>query len=157
MQWGCFSSKGPDSIDLIRSIMDSRKYLVILHRNRATSAKKPKLGRGWIFQQENNPEHIKIHSEWLNEHKKQAFAMTIPLPWPKSNWKPGGWAEEEIAHEKAIILILHWGMVENPSCCVFTREISVVLCWQKGVAQNPKWGGVLIITTRMFFGITFIL
>jgi hypothetical protein len=55
MLWGCFSSKGAGPLVRIHGIMDSIKYQQILHLNRTASARK--LGRGWIFQQDNDPKY----------------------------------------------------------------------------------------------------
>ena len=65
--WGCFSSKGPGNLVRVHGIMNSMKYQEILHM--AAPARKRKLGRHWIFQQEEIIQ-INTYSIWLTEHKK---------------------------------------------------------------------------------------
>ena len=55
--WFCEAVCPPKASKSIHGIMDSGKYPVILNQSLAASAKQLKLGRGWIFQQDNNPKH----------------------------------------------------------------------------------------------------
>ena len=64
MLWGCSSSKRPGNLGRVHGIMNSMKYQEILNLNLAAPAKKLKLGRRWIFQQDNDPKHIV-----QNQHK----------------------------------------------------------------------------------------
>ena len=77
--WGCFSSKGPGNLVRVHAIMNSMKYQDILNLNLAAPARKLKLGRRWIFQQENDPKLSKSTHKWLTEHKIKL------LPWPSQS------------------------------------------------------------------------
>ena len=80
MFWGCFSSKGPGPLVGIHGIMDSIKYQQILNLNRTASVRKLKLGRGWIFQQDNDPKHIsKSTQKCFTDH------IIKVLPWPSQS------------------------------------------------------------------------
>src|SRR4029434_8567228 len=57
MLWGCFSSKGPGHLVRIHGIMDSIKYQQILNENLTAPSSKLEMGRGWTFQQDNDPKH----------------------------------------------------------------------------------------------------
>ena len=74
MLWGCFSSKGPGNIIREHGIMNSMKYLEILHR--------------WIFQQENDLKHTsKSTQKMLTEPKIKL------LPWPSQSPDLNLWDE----------------------------------------------------------------
>ena len=88
MLWGCFSSKGPGNLVRVHGIMNSMKYQDILNLNLAAPARKLKLGRRWIFQQDNDPKHMsKSTQKWLTEHKIKL------LPWPSQSPDLTLWAE----------------------------------------------------------------
>ena len=93
--WGCFSSKGPGKLVWVHGIM---KYQELFNLNLAAPARKLKLGRCWIFQQDNDPKNMsKSAHKWCVDWKQnQASAMAILVPWPK----PVDWAEEERAQER---------------------------------------------------------
>ncbi|KAI4888766.1 hypothetical protein NFI96_007999, partial [Prochilodus magdalenae] len=57
MPWGCFSAKGPGHLVRIHGKMDSTAYLEILAKNLHSSIKDLKMGRHFIFQQDNDPKH----------------------------------------------------------------------------------------------------
>ena len=77
--------------------MNSMKYYEILNLNLAAPASKLKLGRRWIFQQNNDPKQTsKSTQKWLTEDKIKPL-IAISVPWPK----PVGWAEEESAQERS--------------------------------------------------------
>ena len=72
------------------------KYQDILNLNLAAPARKLKLDRRWIFQQEIDPKHVQINTKMVNWIQNQASAMVISVP----RAKPVGWAEEESAQER---------------------------------------------------------
>src|SRR4029434_7924777 len=55
MLWGCFPSKGPAHLVWIHCFMDSIKYQQILNENLIAPARKLKMGCGWTFHQDNDP------------------------------------------------------------------------------------------------------
>jgi hypothetical protein len=77
MLWACFSSKGSGQLVRVHGFMDSIKYQQILIQNLTASARKLKLGRGWIFQQDNDPKHTsKSTQKWFTDHR----IKVLPLP-----------------------------------------------------------------------------
>lgn len=57
MLWGCVASAGTGNLVKVEGRMDSTQYPQILENNVEESVTKLKLGRGWIFQQDNEPKH----------------------------------------------------------------------------------------------------
>ncbi|KAI4899398.1 hypothetical protein NFI96_017008 [Prochilodus magdalenae] len=72
MLWGCFSAKGPGHLVRIHGKMDSTAYLEILAKNLRSSIKDLKMGRHFIFQQDNDPKHTaKKTKAWFEREKNQ--------------------------------------------------------------------------------------
>ncbi|KAK6309261.1 hypothetical protein J4Q44_G00207240 [Coregonus suidteri] len=77
MLWGCFSAKGTAQLHRIKGTMDGAMYHQILSENLLLSARAYKMGRGWVFQYDNDPKHTaKATKEWL---KKKHIKV---LEWP---------------------------------------------------------------------------
>uniref|UniRef100_A0A8C7QZS1 Transposase Tc1-like domain-containing protein n=1 Tax=Oncorhynchus mykiss TaxID=8022 RepID=A0A8C7QZS1_ONCMY len=70
MVWACFSSAGTGKMVKIDGKMDGTKYRTILEENLMESAKDLRLGRRFVFQQDNDPKHkAKSTMEWFkNKH-----------------------------------------------------------------------------------------
>ena len=86
MLWGCFSSKGPGQLVRIHGIMDSIKYQQILNQNLTASARKLKLSRGWIFQQDNEPMHTsKSTQKWFTDHRIKVLPLSSHGIYPIEN------------------------------------------------------------------------
>uniref|UniRef100_A0AAY5KG10 Transposase Tc1-like domain-containing protein n=1 Tax=Esox lucius TaxID=8010 RepID=A0AAY5KG10_ESOLU len=67
MFWGCFSAKGTGQLH-IKGTMNGAMYCQILGENLLPSARTLKMGRGWIFQHDNDPKHTaKATKEWLKK------------------------------------------------------------------------------------------
>jgi hypothetical protein len=78
--WGCFSAAGPGELVTIKGIMDSEKYREILQANLMKSAKALRLGRNFLFQQDNDPKHVsKSTKAWFASHKIKV------LEWPSQS------------------------------------------------------------------------
>ncbi len=66
MLWGCFSAKGTGRLYRIEGPMDAAMYRKILDENLLPSATTLKMGRGWVFQHDNDPKNTtKATKEWL--------------------------------------------------------------------------------------------
>ncbi len=66
MLWGCFSAKGRGRLHRIEGRMDGAMYPEILANNLLPSVRALKMGRGWVFQHDNDPEHTaRATKEWL--------------------------------------------------------------------------------------------
>lgn len=79
MLWACFSSKGPGNLVRVHGIMNALNYQDILNKNLMASARKLKMGRHWVFQQDNDPKRVaKSTQKWFS-HKLKV------LPWPSQS------------------------------------------------------------------------
>ena len=78
MLWGCFSAKGTGRLHHIEGRMNWAMYREILGDNLLPSVRAlKKMGRGWVFQHDNDPKHTaKATKEWL---KKKHIKV---LGWP---------------------------------------------------------------------------
>ncbi|XP_011144066.2 uncharacterized protein LOC105185907 [Harpegnathos saltator] len=77
--WGAFSAKGMGPLHKIDGIMDQTVYINILQNVMLPYAKRF-LGRGFIFQQDNDPKHraVKVQ-EWFRRHR------VILMDWPNQS------------------------------------------------------------------------
>uniref|UniRef100_A0A4W5NXZ3 Transposase Tc1-like domain-containing protein n=1 Tax=Hucho hucho TaxID=62062 RepID=A0A4W5NXZ3_9TELE len=84
MLWGCFSAKGTGQLHRIKGTMDGAMYRQILGENLLPSARALKMGRGWVFQHDNDPKHTaKATKEWLK--KKHIKVLEWPSQFPDLN------------------------------------------------------------------------
>ncbi|KAK3524312.1 hypothetical protein QTP70_027865, partial [Hemibagrus guttatus] len=73
MLWGCFSAKKTGQLHRIKGMMDGAMYRQILDENLLPSARALKMGRGWVFQHDNDPKHTaKATKEWLKKWLSQS-------------------------------------------------------------------------------------
>ena len=80
MLWGCFSAKGTGRLHCIKGRMNGAMYWEILGDNLLPSVRALKMGRGWVFQHDNDPKHTaKATKEWL---KKKHIKV---LEWPSQS------------------------------------------------------------------------
>ncbi|MBN3293855.1 TCB2 transposase, partial [Polypterus senegalus] len=78
MLWGCFSAAGTGRLVRIKGKMTAAMYSDILDENLLQSALDLRLGRWFIFQQDNDPKHkAKISKEWLQDNSVNV------LGWPR--------------------------------------------------------------------------
>lgn len=70
MIWGCMSWNGCGLFEFIDGIMNKERYLDIVKKNVAASARKLSLSRRYIFQQDSDPKHTsKIVTKWFKDKK----------------------------------------------------------------------------------------
>ncbi len=80
MRWGCFSAKWTGWLHRIEGKMDGAMYREILANNLLSSVRTLKMGRGWVFQHDNDPKHTaRATKEWL---RKKHFKV---LEWPSQS------------------------------------------------------------------------
>ena len=79
----CFGgvfAKGTGQLHRIKGTMDGAMYRQILGENLLPSDRALKMGRGWVFQHDNDPKHTaKATKEWL---KKKHIKV---LEWPSQS------------------------------------------------------------------------
>lgn len=77
MVWGAMAWAGCGNIHFIDGIMNKEVYLDILKDNLHSSARKLRISRGLIFQQDGDPKHTsKLVANWFRQKK-----VTV-LEWP---------------------------------------------------------------------------
>uniref|UniRef100_A0A8R1E3J4 Uncharacterized protein n=1 Tax=Caenorhabditis japonica TaxID=281687 RepID=A0A8R1E3J4_CAEJA len=59
MMWGCFHANGVGSLIRITGTMESYMYKDILEKKMLPSGRS-QMGRGWLFQQDNDPKHSSL-------------------------------------------------------------------------------------------------
>ncbi|KAG2465867.1 TCB1 transposase, partial [Polypterus senegalus] len=80
MLWGCLSAAGTGRTVRIKGKMTAAMYRDILDENLLQSALDLRLGRRFIFQQDNDPKHTaKISKEWLQDNSVNV------LEWPSQS------------------------------------------------------------------------
>ena len=80
MVWGCFSHAGVAQLKKIEVIMKNEQYHSILQRHAIPSGINL-IGRGFIFQQDNDPKHTSKLCTCYLERKKVAGDLNI-MEWP---------------------------------------------------------------------------
>lgn len=147
MIWGCFSSAGPGDLHIIKDTMNSRKYCEILENHLCSSARRLRLGRRWVFQQDNDPKHTsKLTTEWFKSHRINVLEWPSQSPdlnpienlWKHLKIKVGERGPSNIK-ELEEICIEEWGKI-SPDVCKnlissYKRRLEAVLA-NKGHATK---------------------
>lgn len=80
MVWGCFGGSSVGDIVRIEGIMDKKKYHSILQRHAIPSGIRI-CGKGFVFQQDNDPKHTSILCKNYLENKQNAKVLRN-MVWP---------------------------------------------------------------------------
>lgn len=79
MVWGCFSLASVGPLVRIEGIMKKEEYKEILEKHMITFARR-KLGRNWIFQQDNDPKHSSQYlKDWFQSRRVDV------MDWPSQS------------------------------------------------------------------------
>ncbi len=114
--WGAFQQRGQDDCTVLRGgWMDGAMYRQILANNLLPSVRALKMGRGWVFQHDNDPKHTaRATKEWLC--KKHFKVLEWPSQSPDLNptpCYPATAPKPERSGED-----LFGGVGQNPCCSV---------------------------------------
>ncbi|KAI4887109.1 hypothetical protein NFI96_003144 [Prochilodus magdalenae] len=78
MLWGCFSAHGTGPLHCIKERMTGAMYCEILGNNLLPSDRALKMGRGWVYQHDNDPKHTaRITKEWLRKKHIKPYRKSI--------------------------------------------------------------------------------
>lgn len=88
MVWGCFSYAGTGDLYRVKGILERKGYHSIL-KNHAVPSGKRLIGKGFVFQQDNDPKHTsKLCSKYLETKHKYGELRIMQWPPQSSDLNP---------------------------------------------------------------------
>uniref|UniRef100_A0AAR2JP33 Transposase Tc1-like domain-containing protein n=4 Tax=Pygocentrus nattereri TaxID=42514 RepID=A0AAR2JP33_PYGNA len=148
MLWGCFSAAGTGRLVRIEGKMNAAMYRDILDKNLLQSALDLRLGRRFIFQQDNDPKHTaKISKQWLQDHSVNVLEW--PVEWPPRSPDLTPLDFYLWGHVKAIVYAVkirdlqHLKLRILEACASISSAVLLSVCeeWEKRVALTIQHNG----------------
>ncbi|KAK1785348.1 hypothetical protein P4O66_018728 [Electrophorus voltai] len=145
--WGCFSAKGPSHLVGIHGKMDSTAYLEILAKNLRSSIMDLKMGRHFIFQQDNDPKHTAKKTKGSFKREK-IKVLQWPSQSPDLNPIENLWKEFKIKGHKRCPMNLD----NLEKICMEERaEITPETC--AGLIRSYKKRLIAVIANKVFISV----
>ncbi|KAI4900839.1 hypothetical protein NFI96_029988, partial [Prochilodus magdalenae] len=123
MLWGCVSAHGTGRPHCVKERRTGAMYWEILGNNLLPSVRPLKMGRGWVFQHDNDPKHTaRITKEWLR--KKHIKVPEWPSQSPDLNPIEDLWRELKLCvsqRQPRNLADLEKICVEEWACCSVCR------------------------------------